>query len=553
MASIEELIVRITADNSDLKTKMNESSGALDKFGGMAAKLGPMIAGAFSVTAVVAFGKASYDAFESQEKANKRLLFALKGNQEAFKLLTSQAAKFQSETGVDEEQIMQIQMLGAAAGMSAKRITEIVEASINLAAATGGDLQGSYMTLIKSLSGVGRGLKVLGADFADLTEVQLRGGTAIDLLNEKYKDLAKTSATSTAKASAAWGEFQESFGSVIAPGINANLDAITKKLNLMLHPDLTFWQKLAGILTPTYGDIITAVTEAKKAQDEFKESITNTFPEVEVFATKLEKLPSAFENLNTSISDTEENIKSVLATGGVVTPDMVSKLQAYKLQLELVNAQMERLLNPKTDPIGGMSSFVNPMVEGKKDPVNELRKQQTDSLNATNSFNLARYTNNTEWIDKELSAFEYANMAKVNALVQTMGILSGVSAQLFGEQTAAYKVTANAQAIMSTYQAANIALASAPPPFNFILMGATIAAGLANVAQINGVGMETGGIVPSGYPNDTYPAMLTSGETVVPPGKLPEMNGAVEIFGKLRAGDIYLSNKRGAYIMNRRG
>jgi hypothetical protein len=501
----------------------------------------------------VAFGKASYDAFESQEKANKRLMFALKGNQEAFKLLTSQAAKFQSETGVDEEQIMQIQMLGAAAGMSAKRITEIVEASINLAAATGGDLQGSYMTLIKSLSGVGRGLKVLGADFADLTEVQLRGGVAIDLLNEKYKDLAKTSATSTAKASAAWGEFQESFGSVIAPGINANLDAITKKLNLMLHPDLTFWQKLAGILTPTYGDIITAVTEAKKAQDEFKESITNTFPEVEVFATKLEKLPSAFENLNTSISDTEENIKSVLATGGVVTPDMVSKLQAYKLQLELVNAQMERLLNPKTDPIGGMSSFVNPMVEGKKDPVNELRKQQTDLLNATNSFNLARYTNNTEWIDKELSAFEYANMAKVNALVQTMGILSGVSAQLFGEQTAAYKVTANAQAIMSTYQAANIALASAPPPFNFILMGATIAAGLANVAQINGVGMETGGIVPSGYPNDTYPAMLTSGETVVPPGKLPEMNGAVEIFGKLRAGDIYLSNKRGAYIMNRRG
>lgn len=33
-------------------------------------------------------------------------------------------------------------------------------------------------------------------------------------------------------------------------------------------------------------------------------------------------------------------------------------------------------------------------------------------------------------------------------------------------------------------------------------------------------GMANGGVVPSGYPNDSYPAMLTSGETVIPPDKL---------------------------------
>jgi len=32
--------------------------------------------------------------------------------------------------------------------------------------------------------------------------------------------------------------------------------------------------------------------------------------------------------------------------------------------------------------------------------------------------------------------------------------------------------------------------------------------------------MAEGGIVPSGYPGDTYPALLTSGERVIPPGKL---------------------------------
>jgi hypothetical protein len=48
-----------------------------------------------------------------------------------------------------------------------------------------------------------------------------------------------------------------------------------------------------------------------------------------------------------------------------------------------------------------------------------------------------------------------------------------------------------------------------------------------NVPQMAG-----GGIVPPGYPGDTYPALLTSGEAVIPPQKLPEM-GAPR--GEMRA------------------
>ena len=58
-------------------------------------------------------------------------------------------------------------------------------------------------------------------------------------------------------------------------------------------------------------------------------------------------------------------------------------------------------------------------------------------------------------------------------------------AGLFEEDTTEYKFFASAQAILDTYKAANLALSSAPPPFNFLLMGATIAAGLVNVAKIN--------------------------------------------------------------------
>ena len=39
------------------------------------------------------------------------------------------------------------------------------------------------------------------------------------------------------------------------------------------------------------------------------------------------------------------------------------------------------------------------------------------------------------------------------------------------------------------------------------------------------VDVDRGGIVPGGYPNDSYPALLTSGEMVVPAKRLPEFMG----------------------------
>ena len=50
-----------------------------------------------------------------------------------------------------------------------------------------------------------------------------------------------------------------------------------------------------------------------------------------------------------------------------------------------------------------------------------------------------------------------------------------------------------------------------------IAMGAIQAAAVAAAPL---PGLAKGGIIPPGYPNDSYPALLTSGEKVIPPGKL---------------------------------
>lgn len=69
-------------------------------------------------------------------------------------------------------------------------------------------------------------------------------------------------------------------------------------------------------------------------------------------------------------------------------------------------------------------------------------------------------------------------------------------------------------------------------------------------AQENNIpGMAMGGIVPAGFPNDTYPAMLSSGETVIPsPKPLPSMGGGrvqiIENVVNLDGKTIYRNQKR---------
>lgn len=66
--------------------------------------------------------------------------------------------------------------------------------------------------------------------------------------------------------------------------------------------------------------------------------------------------------------------------------------------------------------------------------------------------------------------------------------------------------------------------AKLPFPANLVAIAAGVAAVIVALSSIPK--MAKGGIVPSGYGNDTYPALLSSGEMVVPPGKLDDLRGS---------------------------
>ena len=83
------------------------------------------------------------------------------------------------------------------------------------------------------------------------------------------------------------------------------------------------------------------------------------------------------------------------------------------------------------------------------------------------------------------------------ALEQATTMFSGLS-KINNKFFAAQKAAAIALAIVNTYQGATKALATYPPPFNFIAAAATVASGLAQVATIRAQTMQRGGALAGG-------------------------------------------------------
>ena len=92
--------------------------------------------------------------------------------------------------------------------------------------------------------------------------------------------------------------------------------------------------------------------------------------------------------------------------------------------------------------------------------------------------------------------------------------------QVMGEETSAGKAAAVAQATINTYQGVSEAIASSPPPLNFVLAATTLAAGLQNINKILSVQepeFAQGGLV-GGYgtgTSDSVSARLSKGESVI--------------------------------------
>jgi len=257
----------------------------------------------------------------------------------------------------------------------------------------------------------------------------------------------------------------------------------------------------------------------------------------------LEKQKTAYELLNEEISKIEKSILSVLKTGGVVDEAQLEKLRKDKEELKQINDEYDIITNkpmkqmeaktkvpvvsnlpviPLNNDLAPLNDYASRskkihqgLIDFEKTNANNLQKFKNEKY-SENYQKLVDDLNKTkitkEQFDKGVKKLdEEQNKDKLSAMSQTFAL----GQSMFEQNTIAYKAMAISKATIDTFMAADAALSSAPPPFGAILMAATIAAGLVNVAKISGA-FEYGGIVPgSNYSGDNVPIMANSGEMIL--------------------------------------
>jgi hypothetical protein len=140
----------------------------------------------------------------------------------------------------------------------------------------------------------------------------------------------------------------------------------------------------------------------------------------------------------------------------------------------------------------------------------------------------------TQW--KQSNASERTNIV-LNELDSTLSGVAKSNKKLFAVQ----KAVNIAQAIMNTFRGATLAMASYPPPLNFAMAAATVAAGMAQVQQIRAQSFLGGGFTGEGARAGGYDskggqfALVHPGEYILDTKKKGAAPGGVTIVNNVDA------------------
>lgn len=226
--------------------------------------------------------------------------------------------------------------------------------------------------------------------------------------------------------------------------------------------------------------------EAKKAENELSKSTKEDLDEQA-------RLESRLIELETNRLNTQKRLTAEITTAlreeeaerkRIESERLASEKQTEKEKTEFIKAQRDALatdLDSKAAlEIEKQKEKYDALIEQAKKynlDTTELEKARAVAIESV-EFDLAEKKKLIK--DQELKAEEALAKQKQQIVTQALSSLIAI----VGANSKFGKGIAVVQAIRDTYAAANTALKSAPPPFNFVSAAATVAAGLANVKAI---------------------------------------------------------------------
>lgn len=227
-----------------------------------------------SLTApLTAFAAASIKAFDTQAKAESKLLTALNGNKKAFDNLTKSAKAFQNVSLFGDEEIIAQQAYLASLGLTESQINKVIAASMDLASATGETLQFGVRNLAKTFGGLTGELGESIPALKNLTKEQLIAGEAVDIVAQQFKGQAEAASKAGAgplkQLTNRFGDLVEKIGELLLPLLNQLISVVDTMITAWNNLDsgikiaiVTFGAILASIgpLVTMFGTLVTAVS-----------------------------------------------------------------------------------------------------------------------------------------------------------------------------------------------------------------------------------------------------------------------------------------------------
>jgi len=220
--SVGFLTIAFGADLRGFDKAMKKAQRSIKKFGTSMQQTGQNLTRNLTLP-LVAFAAASVKAFDTQAKAETKLLTALKGREDIQKRLIAQAKELQTKTLFGDEETIAAQAMLATMGLEEDAILRLIPLVQDMATAKGMDLVQAADLVAKSVGSSTNALSRYGITITGAVGSQERLNTATEALNKAFggqaEAISKVGAGSLVQLKNQFGDLMEEIGEKLLPMI----------------------------------------------------------------------------------------------------------------------------------------------------------------------------------------------------------------------------------------------------------------------------------------------------------------------------------------------
>ncbi|MFA6582670.1 MAG: hypothetical protein WCS77_00080 [Elusimicrobiaceae bacterium] len=210
-----EIVFRVLGDAAALKSELNNVSDAFKKVG--------QIAGVAFAASGLGLGLA-IKAGQEAERSTRVLAQAIQNQGlEVAKVLPhleAYAANLMQKSGVDDEQIKQIEATYLAYGLQGKALDDLTKATLDYAAATGKNIETASMVVGAAIEGATNKIRGFKLNLDSITDTETRAAMVTDALGQKFEGQAEAAT--------------KGYGSITL--LKGNIGELIEAIGLQLQP-----------------------------------------------------------------------------------------------------------------------------------------------------------------------------------------------------------------------------------------------------------------------------------------------------------------------------